>query len=81
MPIEAAEARHERGAARQHGAMEYTTPPTDLDAVRLYRARRLVRVMEFASDPLYAPSARTRPFTNRNTRGAEKTAIMVMSQK
>ena len=29
------------GAARQHGAMEYTTPPVDLDAVRLERLGRL----------------------------------------
>lgn len=28
-------------AARQHGAMEYTTPPCDLDAVRLYRLNRV----------------------------------------
>ena len=26
---------------RQHGAMEYTQPPTDLDAVRLYRLERV----------------------------------------
>ena len=51
MPIEAAEARHERGAARQHGAMEYTTPPTDLDAVRLYRLGR-VREQLVARDPV-----------------------------
>lgn len=33
------------------------------------------------SQPPYAPSARTRPLLNRNTMGAVKTAIMVMSQK
>ena len=27
--------------ARQHGAMDYTTPPTDLDAVRMYRLQRV----------------------------------------
>ena len=27
--------------ARQHGAMEHSTPPTDLDAVRLYRLGRV----------------------------------------
>ena len=29
------------GAGRQHGAMEFSLPPTDLDAVRLYRLGRL----------------------------------------
>ncbi len=29
------------GTARQHGAMEYTTPPVDLDGVRLERLERL----------------------------------------
>jgi len=26
---------------RQHGAMEYTTPPCDLDDVRAYRLKRV----------------------------------------
>ena len=30
-----------RVAARQHGAMEHTEPPTDLDAVRMYRLGRV----------------------------------------
>ena len=30
-----------RAVARQHGAMEYTEPPTDLDEVRLYRLGRV----------------------------------------
>ena len=29
------------GGVRQHGAMEYTTPPCDLDKVRLYRLNRV----------------------------------------
>ena len=37
MPFENAPAN----TARQHGAMEYTTPPVDLDAVRLERLGRL----------------------------------------
>eukprot|EP00752_Nemacystus_decipiens_P001049 g1049.t1 len=37
MPLEGESAR----AARQHGAMEYTTPPVDLDAVRLERLSRI----------------------------------------
>ncbi len=41
MPIEAAQARYKRDTARQHGAMEFTTPPTDLDDVRLYRLGRV----------------------------------------
>lgn len=50
MPINAAEAVYRKGAlrqhgapgnTRQHGAMEYTEPDTDLDAVRMYRLGRL----------------------------------------
>jgi Xaa-Pro aminopeptidase len=37
MPLES----HTTTAARQHGAMEYTTPPVDLDAVRLERLGRI----------------------------------------
>ena len=40
MPINAADAIYRTGKARQHGAMEYTEPPTDLDAVRMYRLGR-----------------------------------------
>jgi Xaa-Pro dipeptidase len=31
----------EVAAVRQHGAMDFTTPPTDLDAVRMYRLQRV----------------------------------------
>mgnify|MGYP001219624202 CR=1 FL=1 len=41
MPINAAEAVYRKRTARQHGAMEYSKPPTDLDAVRRYRLGRL----------------------------------------
>lgn len=40
-----------RVAARQHGAMEYSEPPTDLDAVRMYR---LGRVRQALKDRDYA---------------------------
>lgn len=33
-------------AARQHGAMEHTEPPTDLDAVRFYRLARVREQLE-----------------------------------
>ncbi len=39
MPIESV--RSGRYAARQHGAMEFSEPPVDLDGVRLYRLARL----------------------------------------
>jgi Xaa-Pro aminopeptidase len=41
MPIEAARAVHGGSAPRQHGAMEYSTAPVDLDTVRRYRLGRL----------------------------------------
>ena len=34
-----------RHAARQHGAMEYSTPPADLDEVRRYRLARIRRAL------------------------------------
>ena len=34
-----------RPAARQHGAMEYSTPPADLDEVRRYRLGRIRRAL------------------------------------
>ena len=34
-----------RHAARQHGAMEYSTPPADLDEVRRYRLDRIRRAL------------------------------------
>ena len=39
MPIESVHSG--RYAARQHGAMEFSEPPVDLDGVRLYRLERL----------------------------------------
>ena len=39
MPIESVHSG--RYAARQHGAMEFSEPPVDLDGVRLYRLARL----------------------------------------
>jgi len=41
MGINAAEARYDRKAPRQHGAMEYSEAPCDLDAVRRYRLGRI----------------------------------------
>jgi Xaa-Pro aminopeptidase len=41
MPLNAADAVYRRNAPRQHGAMEFTKAPTDLDKVRLYRRDRL----------------------------------------
>ena len=41
---------------RQHGAMEYTVPPTDLDTVRLYRlecVRKALRERDYAGVILY----------------------------
>ncbi len=41
MAIQAAPATSKPNRARQHGAMEYSEPPVDLDVVRLYRLGRL----------------------------------------
>ena len=41
MPLESAAAVYRGNAPRQHGAMEYSEPPVDLDQVRLYRLGRL----------------------------------------
>lgn len=41
MPINAADAVYKRNVARQHGAMEYSEAPVDLDEVRLYRLGRV----------------------------------------
>jgi Xaa-Pro dipeptidase len=41
MPINAAVAVYAKGAPRQHGAMEFSEPPTNLDRVRLYRLGRI----------------------------------------
>ncbi len=41
MPLNAAVSVYQKGAPRQHGAMEFSEPPVDLDAVRLYRLGRL----------------------------------------
>ena len=45
-----------RVEARQHGAMEYSTPPTDLDAVRMYRlgrVREALKERDYAAIILY----------------------------
>ncbi|MDP7569547.1 MAG: hypothetical protein QF677_06520, partial [Arenicellales bacterium] len=44
MPIESVRARRKR--PRQHGAMEYSEAPVDLDVVRRYRLARLREQME-----------------------------------
>jgi len=41
LPLNAFEAIYRRGQARQHGAMEFSDAPVDLDAVRLYRLSRI----------------------------------------
>ena len=41
MPINSADARYRKGPARQHGAMEFSEAPVDLDHVRLYRLERI----------------------------------------
>ncbi len=41
MPINAATAVYGKGQARQHGAMEFSDAPVDLDKVRLYRLGRI----------------------------------------
>ena len=41
MPLESAHALYRSNSPRQHGAMEFSTPPVDLDVVRLYRLNRL----------------------------------------
>ena len=46
MPINAVEATHHGNAPRQHGAMEFSRAPVDLDAVRLYRLGRVRRELE-----------------------------------
>ena len=49
---------------RQHGAMEFSTPPTDLDAVRHYRLGRLrdkMRAADVAGMLLFDPIQRRSP--------------------
>ena len=46
MPINAVEATHRGNAPRQHGAMEFSQAPVDLDAARLYRLGRIRRQLE-----------------------------------
>ena len=41
MPIQSAVTRYGENRPRQHGAMEYSDPPVDLDQVRLYRLGRI----------------------------------------
>lgn len=48
----------EAQAARQHGAMEYTTPPCDIDEVRLYRLERIrkeLRKHDYAGGLFFDP--------------------------
>ncbi len=46
MPINAAEAVYRKNAPRQHGAMEYTEAPEELDEVRRYRAERVRELLK-----------------------------------
>ncbi len=46
MPINAVEAARRGNAPRQHGAMEFSQAPVDLDAARLYRLGRIRRELE-----------------------------------
>jgi Xaa-Pro aminopeptidase len=46
MPINAVEAARRGKVPRQHGAMEFSRAPVDLDAVRLYRLGRVRRELE-----------------------------------
>ena len=46
MPIHAVETARRGKAPRQHGAMEFSRAPVDLDAVRLYRLGRVRRELE-----------------------------------
>ncbi len=48
MPIESVAAAKRSRKYRQHGAMEYTQAPVDLDAVRQYRLGRLRQQMALA---------------------------------
>jgi hypothetical protein len=48
MPIESVAAAKRPHKYRQHGAMEYTQAPVDLDAVRQYRLGRLRQQMALA---------------------------------
>ena len=41
MPLNSIQATRRNAEARQHGAMEFTPSPTDLDKVRLYRLARI----------------------------------------
>jgi Xaa-Pro aminopeptidase len=45
MPDTATKVKHSAGIIRQHGAMEYSEPPVNLDDVRLYRLERLRQEM------------------------------------
>ena len=46
MPMKAVEAVRRGNAPRQHGAMEFSQAPVDLDKVRLYRLGRIRRELE-----------------------------------
>ena len=45
MSDNATKAERSAGVIRQHGAMEYSEPPVNLDDVRLYRLERLRQEM------------------------------------
>ena len=45
MPDNATKVERSAGIIRQHGAMEYSEPPVNLDDVRLYRLERLRQEM------------------------------------
>ena len=46
MPINAVEAVRRGTAPRQHGAMEFSQAPVDLDRARLYRLGRIRQQLE-----------------------------------
>ncbi len=46
MPFKAVEAPRRGNTPRQHGAMEFSQPPVDLDTARLYRLGRIRRQLE-----------------------------------
>ncbi len=48
MPIESVAAANQSHKSRQHGAMEYTQAPVELDTVRQYRLGRLRQQMQLA---------------------------------
>ena len=53
MPIESVRAARKR--PRQHGAMEYSEAPVDLDVVRRYRLARLREQMHYRKQLQHNP--------------------------